>query len=260
MTFEADSRHVSQIRPAANVEARRAAGGISLLILHYTGMSSAEKAIDWLARAESQVSCHYVVDDHGAITQMVPESMRAWHAGVSYWRGETDINSHSIGIEIQNPGHAHGYPDFSAAQMRGVIALSRDIIDRHAVPPDGVLAHSDIAPDRKIDPGEKFNWSQMAAAGIGLHVRAAPMQRDDLGLEIGSRDDRIAAAQAMLRRFGYSAPQTGCLDDATNKVLRAFQLHFRQQRIDGRLDMSTELTLARVLAAAGRTPDAAAFA
>lgn len=260
MTFVADSRTVSQVRPAANVEARRGTRRISLLILHYTGMSSAEKAIDWLARAESQVSCHYVVDDHGAITQMVPEGLRAWHAGVSYWRGETDINSCSIGIEIQNPGHAHGYPDFSAEQMRGVMALSRDIVDRHALAPDAVLAHSDIAPERKVDPGEKFNWSQMAAAGIGLHVRAAPIRSDDIGLEFGSLDHRVTAAQEKLRRFGYDAPFSGCLDDATSKILRAFQLHFRQQRVDGRLDASTEMTLARALAAAGQMPGTPALA
>ena len=112
MTFKADSKHVDAVHAAVNTGPRRGVDKPSLLILHYTGMSSAAKAIDWLARKESNVSCHYVIDEAGRITQMVPERLRAWHAGVSFWRGETDINSHSIGIEIHNPGHEHGYPAF----------------------------------------------------------------------------------------------------------------------------------------------------
>lgn len=229
-------------------------GGISpsLLILHYTGMSSAEKAIDWLARAESKVSCHYVVDELGAITQLVPECQRAWHAGVSFWRGDKDINSHSIGIEIQNPGHEHGYPDFSDAQMRGVILLCQDIISRHDIAPDGVLAHSDVAPERKIDPGEKFNWSILANEGVGLWVPPEGVSDDDAGLGLGETGSRVNAAQAWLAAYGYDAPQTGELDAKTSKVIRAFQLHFRPARIDGRLDRSTEITLARAVHAAGR--------
>ena len=249
MTFAADSPIVSRIAPALNVEDRRGTKCVSLLILHYTGMSSAEKAIDWLARAESNVSCHYVVDDHGAVTQMVSERMRAWHAGVSYWRGETDVNSQSIGIEIQNPGHEHGYPEFSAPQMRGLIALCRDIVDRHAIAPDGVLAHSDVAPGRKIDPGEKFRWSRLARGGVGLAIRAAPVRADDVGFGLDDQHDRIAIAQRMLRQFGYDAPVNGRLDQATANIIKSFQLHFRQRRIDGRLDASTEKTLARTLAA-----------
>lgn len=253
MTFAPDSAVVSRIVQALNIEDRRGIAPVSLLILHYTGMSSAEKAVDWLCRAESGVSCHYVVDNEGAVTQMVPEHLRAWHAGVSFWRGETDINSLSIGIEIQNPGHEHGYPDFSAAQMRGVLALSRDIVLRHGIGADGVLAHSDIAPSRKIDPGEKFNWARLARAGVGLAVRASPVDDSDVGFGPCDHHDRIAIAQHKLRRFGYDAPLHGEIDDATAKILRAFQLHFRQKRIDGRLDRSTEITLDRVLAAAGRS-------
>jgi N-acetylmuramoyl-L-alanine amidase len=224
----------------------------TLLILHYTGMSSAEKAIDWLARAESKVSCHYVVDEFGAITQLVPECQRAWHAGVSFWRGETDINSHSIGIEIQNPGHEHGYPDFSGAQMRGVISLCQDIIARHDIAPDGVLAHSDVAPERKIDPGEKFDWAMLAKEGVGLWLPPDPVSDEDHGLELGACDMRVAHAQALLSAFGYRAPQTGVLDVMTSKVIRAFQLHFRPERADGRLDLSTQATLQRVVQASAR--------
>lgn len=224
----------------------------TLLILHYTGMSSAEKAIDWLARAESKVSCHYVVDEFGAITQLVPECQRAWHAGVSFWRGETDINSHSIGIEIQNPGHEHGYPDFSEPQMRGVLSLCQDIISRHDIAADGILAHSDVAPERKIDPGEKFNWAMLAREGVGLWLPPDAINDDDAGLGLGETDLRVASAQAWLAAYGYDAPQTGVLDAKTSKVIRAFQLHFRPARVDGRLDVSTENTLACIVQAAGR--------
>ncbi|MGQ0457989.1 MAG: N-acetylmuramoyl-L-alanine amidase [Hyphomicrobium sp.] len=251
MTFKPDSDCVSDVCAAANVEPRSNCNRPSLIILHYTGMSSAAKAIDWLARPESRVSCHYVVDEAGCITQMTPESLRAWHAGVSCWRGETDVNSRSIGIEIQNPGHEHGYPDFSDAQMRGVIALCKDVARRNGIAPDGVLAHSDVAPERKIDPGEKFDWAALARAGVGHWIKPSPVRDDDDALDIGAKCSRVAEAQALLAAYGYDAPQTGVLDDKTSKVLRAFQLHFRPRRVDGRLDRSTEATLRRLVDAWG---------
>jgi N-acetylmuramoyl-L-alanine amidase len=252
VTFVADSHLVSAIHPAENKEPRRDGIKPSLLILHYTGMSSAAKAIDWLARAESGVSCHYVVDEAGEITQLVPENLRAWHAGTSYWRGETDINSHSIGIEIQNPGHQHGYPDFPRAQMDAVISLGKDIVERHAMTADAVLAHSDIAPARKIDPGEKFNWMQLAKAGLGFWVRPSFVRADDHGLGLGDCGIRVARMQDNLSAYGYKVDPTGVLDEPTEKVLRAFQLHFRPRRVDGRLDHSTEATLERLLDASRR--------
>lgn len=252
MTFRADSRLVSAVSPAANVEPRKGVKHPSLLIMHYTGMSSAEKAIDWLARAESNVSCHYVIDEAGTITQMVPESQRAWHAGVSYWRGERDINSHSIGIEIQNPGHQHGYPDFPPRQMAAVIALGTDIVKRHRMSADSVLAHSDVAPDRKIDPGEKFSWAELARHGLGEWVRASPVDARDDGFDVGAKGDAIGDAQAQLAAYGYDITVTGALDTKTSHVLRAFQLHFRPRRITGRLDRSTVLTLDRLLKTAKR--------
>jgi N-acetylmuramoyl-L-alanine amidase len=252
VTFAPDTLLVDVVHPAHNREARRGGAKPSLLILHYTGMSSAAKAIDWLARAESGVSCHYVIDEDGRITQMVPESQRAWHAGVSHWRGETDINSHSIGIEIHNPGHQHGYPEFPPAQMRAVIALSKDIARRHHMAPDGILAHSDVAPGRKIDPGEKFNWLLLAKEGLGLWVRPSPVRADDPGLGHGAHGQRIARAQECLASYGYDVEASGTLDAATEKVLKAFQSHFRPRRVDGRLDRSTEVTLERLLEASRR--------
>jgi len=252
VTFVADSHLVGSVHVAENREPRRGGVRPSLLILHYTGMSSAAKAIDWLARAESNVSCHYVIDEQGRITQLVPESLRAWHAGASYWRGETDINSHSIGIEIQNPGHQHGYPDFPAAQMRAVIALGKDITRRHGIAADAVLAHSDIAPSRKIDPGEKFDWALLARQGLGLWVRPSSVRADDPGVEFGACGSRVVRAQELLALYGYRVEPTGVLDEATIHVLKAFQAHFRPRRVNGRLDRSTELTLERLIDASHR--------
>ena len=175
MVFDADSPEVDQIVVAANQEPRRGIERPTMLVLHYTGMQNAQKAVRWLSLAESRVSCHYVIDEAGRITQMVPERLRAWHAGVSCWHGETDLNSASIGIEIHNPGHEDGYTDFPAAQIAAVIALSRDIVVRNRIAVPRVLAHSDIAPLRKIDPGEKFPWNELAAAGVGAWVPPSPV-------------------------------------------------------------------------------------
>lgn len=250
--FKPDSRLVSRVVPAVNVEERRNGARPAFLIMHYTGMSSAEKAIGWLACAESNVSCHYVIDEKGAITQLVPEKLRAWHAGVSFWKGETDINSHSIGIEIQNPGHSDGYPDFPHAQIDSVIGLSCDIIRRHKLPPQNILAHSDVAIGRKIDPGEKFPWAQLAREGVGHWVRPSPIRDgSDISVICASRE-LVSEAQRLLATFGYNIDISGEMDSETAKAIRAFQLHFRQRRADGRLDRSTLSTLQRLVAALPR--------
>lgn len=247
--FASDSALVRRVVPALNAEPRKGGLTARLLILHYTGMSSAERAIQYLACAESQVSCHYVIDEAGAFTQLVPEALRAWHAGVSAWAGECDVNSSSIGIEIQNPGHEHGYPEFPAAQMEAVAALSRDIVARNRIRPRDVLAHSDVAPERKIDPGEKFEWRFLHKAGVGHWVEPAALDPSEPGLERGACGALVREAQAGLARYGYGVPVTGELDAATCCALRAFQLHFRPARTDGRLDRSTLDTLARLWAA-----------
>lgn len=256
MSFAPDSAHVDEVVPAVNVEPRRGGVRPRLLILHYTGMLSARAAIDYLAKAESKVSCHYVIDERGRITQLVAEERRAWHAGVSNWKGETDINSLSIGIEIQNPGHELGYPPFPVAQMRAVAELSRDIVLRHQLPPEAVLAHSDVAPARKIDPGEKFDWAWLAENGVGHWVQPAPTREADLGLGVGASGDGVGAAQELLRTYGYAVEPTGVLDVATEFVIKAFQRHFRPRRVDGRLDRSTVRTLERLIAALPRTEGA----
>lgn len=233
--------------PSPNCEPRPAGRAPDMLILHYTATESAAFAIRWLANPASKVSCHYVVDDDGGITRMVPEELRAWHAGVSYWRGERDINNRSIGIEIQNVGPSGGYPDFPEAQMRAVVALSADIVRRHRIAPEHVLAHSDVAPFRKIDPGEKFDWARLAIAGAGIWVEPEPPGHDrPLGL--GSAGTEVAELQSLLAAWGYDCPATGIFDAATETIVKAFQLHWRPARADGRGDASTLSSLRRLLA------------
>jgi N-acetylmuramoyl-L-alanine amidase len=244
-----DSALVGEFHPSPNFEPRRCPGGPSILLLHYTGVATAAKAIDWLSRAESKVSAHSVLDEAGFLTQMVAEDKRAWHAGLAVWAGETDINSASIGVEVQNPGHELGYPDFPEAQLRVLEALCRDIISRHRIRPERVLAHSDVAPSRKIDPGEKFPWARLAAAGIGHWVVPEPVNWADPGIARDAAGPLVAEVQTLLARYGYGIEATGGFDPRTEFVVKAFQRHFRPERVDGRIDQSTITTLERLLAA-----------
>jgi N-acetylmuramoyl-L-alanine amidase len=228
---------------AANREPRRDARAVDMLLLHYTGMNSAAAACDLLCSESSGVSCHYLVDEDGTITQMLGEDSRAWHAGVSCWQGETDTNSRSIGIEIQNPGHQYGYRDFPAVQMAAVVALCRDILSRHAIQPRNVLAHSDVAPGRKIDPGERFDWPLLHREGIGHWVPPAELDERVLA----SVD--LARFQRLLRDYGYGIEVTGEHDEATRKVTDAFQRHFRPALVNGIPDQSALRTAERLTAA-----------
>lgn len=238
---------MSRICPSPNSGVREQAAKPAILLLHYTGMPSAEAAICWLAAPESKVSCHYVADESGAVTQMVPEACRAWHAGVSHWKGVTDINSWSIGIEIHNPGHDGGYPDFPEAQMRAVAELCLDIVRRHGIRPENVLAHSDVAPRRKIDPGEKFDWARLAAAGIGHWTDPVPLAGAGEVLERGSSGDGVMRLQKSLKAYGYGIGCTGHYCEDTEFVVAAFQRHFRPALVDGRADSSTVATLDALL-------------
>ena len=249
MIAKADSGLVHELCPARNFGPRRAGMCPSILLLHYTGVASAAKAIDWLSRPDSHVSCHYVIDETGRITQMVAEEARAWHAGEASWAGESDINSASIGVEIQNPGHELGYPDFPEPQLCAVEALARDILSRHSIRPECVLAHSDVAPKRKIDPGEKFPWARLAAAGVGHWVEPAPLVDAEPGIGVGAAGPLFAEVQTLLCDYGYAIEPTGLVDSTTEFVVKAFQRHFRPARVDGRIDSSTIATLERLAAA-----------
>ncbi len=217
----------------------------SILLLHYTGMDNAEKACGWLCSEESRVSCHYLVDEAGMITQMVSEDMRAWHAGVSSWQGVADVNSHSIGIEVQNPGHSGGYPDFPLLQMMSVAALAQDVVQRWKIEPRNVLAHSDVAPGRKIDPGEKFDWAMLHRKGIGHWVEPEPLT-DGMVLENGMEGEAVRQLQFLLRSYGYGVEASGVYDHRTMQVVDAFQRHFRPAVVDGKADRSTIATLERL--------------
>ena len=196
-----------------------------MLVLHYTGMLTAEDALARLCDPSAKVSAHYLVDEDGVVYRLVAEERRAWHAGVAFWRGETNINSRSVSIELANPGHEWGYRPFPEAQMAALAALAKDILQRHPIPPRNVVGHSDIAPDRKLDPGEKFDWACLAADGIGLWPARGSAAAGPL------RD--------MLAEYGY--------DISARHAGAAFQRHFRPARIDGAADDETSALLADLL-------------
>ncbi|MBO6716852.1 MAG: N-acetylmuramoyl-L-alanine amidase [Rhizobiaceae bacterium] len=236
------------VRTSPNFGDRRGCDRPDAIILHYTGMESGEAAEDWLCNPASEVSSHYLIHEDGRIVQMVRETDRAWHAGKSVWAGIADMNSHSVGIEIANPGHELGYSAFPREQVGAVIELCRGIVARHAIKPERVLAHSDIAPGRKIDPGEKFPWHLLAEAGIGLWVEPEPIG-NDVGLCKGDSGDAVKSLQSKLLSYGYGIEPTGSFDDRTRIVIEAFQRHFRPGRVDGVADRSTVETLDRLLSA-----------
>jgi N-acetylmuramoyl-L-alanine amidase len=244
-----DSSVVAQVRPSPNHSERKDGVTPDMILLHYTGMRDNEAAIRHLCTQATEVSAHYVVLPDGFIVQLVAESRRAWHAGVSSWAGDTDINSCSIGIEIANPGHDHGYPDFPRRQIAAVTALCRSILTRHYIPADRVLAHSDVAPNRKQDPGEKFPWKTLADSGVGLWVKPAPVTQSGPIFVLGETDPAIQETQQLLARYGYGVSPSGYLDGTTRDCIAAFQRHFRPSKIDGVIDGSTVATLKALIAA-----------
>lgn len=220
--------------PSPNFNARADGTSVRYIVLHYTGMPTAAEALKRMIDPTSQVSAHYMIDEDGVITQMVDEAKRAWHAGKSCWRGERDINSASIGIELVNPGHAFGYVPFAQGQIIALEMLLQSIIERHALPADCLLAHSDVAPDRKEDPGELFPWRDLAAKGFGLWPAPSP---EDQG---PAKDGEITQ---LLLKIGYDT--TG--EQATDAAVTAFQRRYRPSNIDGFVDDET-LALLRALA------------
>src|SRR5881275_2177322 len=241
-TFTPDTSIASDVIPSANYGDRSKGRQPDMIVLHYTGMPDVEGAITKLCTAGTDVSAHYIVLEDGRIVQCVPEAKRAWHAGVSSWAGEEDINSCSIGIEIINRGHDWGYPDFPLRQIAAVIALCRGIMLRRKIPSHRVLAHSDVAPARKRDPGEKFPWHSLANSGVGHWVHPVPIVAGE-SLKSGASGDEVLALQEALRRYGYGIEPSGKYDAATGEVVTAFQRHFRPAKIDGIADASTRATL-----------------
>ena len=213
-------------RPSPNFDERPVDVSVDMLVLHYTGMTSAEAALDRICDPAAKVSAHYLIDEDGAVYALVPEDKRAWHAGVACWRGHRNINGRSIGIELANPGHEHGYRDFTAPQMAALADLARAVLARHPIPQSNVLGHSDIAPDRKLDPGERFDWQGLARRGIGLWPSPAAAEGDALRL---------------LGECGY--------DTGARQAIAAFQRRYRPRRIDGRIDDGTRALIAGLAAA-----------
>lgn len=206
-------------RPSPNYNERKDGAAPGFLIIHYTGMQSAKAALERLCDPLAQVSAHYLIDEDGAVYRLVEEDKRAWHAGKSHWDGIEDINSHSIGIELVNPGHEFGYRAFPEKQLAALLALCRDIRSRHNIPDERVLAHSDIAPARKEDPGELFDWQRLAKEGIGLWPQ--PLKEDfeqAAGLVYNAR--RLRAAFAA---YGYNPKEK------LKAVITAFQRHFQPE-------------------------------
>ncbi len=216
--------------PSPNFDSRDGCD-ISLLVLHYTGMKTASDALERLCNLDSKVSAHYVVDEDGVVYHLVKEEMRAWHAGVSSWRGESRVNHHSIGIEIVNPGHEFGYRAFPDIQMQSVIALCNDILVRHDIPARNIIGHSDVAPSRKEDPGELFDWAWLAREGVGLWPD-----------ESSALSQQLSANEA-LSQYGYDTSDL-------LKAIIAFQRHFRPKKLDGQWDEDCQAIIGQLLAKA----------
>lgn len=211
---------------------------ITMLVLHYTGMETGEAAFERLVDPVAKVSAHYMVDEAGKVTQMVDEGRRAWHAGVSFWNGITDVNSASVGIEIVNGGHDFGLPEFPKPQVTGVIKLCRKIVRAYNIADHNIVGHSDIAPGRKQDPGEKFPWKEMAKRGVGYWPAGIkPDQR--VLFEQGSTDRAISILQRGLAYIGYQVEINGRLDDNTADVIAAFQRRYRPDVVNGIVDIQT---------------------
>jgi len=228
--------------PSPNQDLRGDGEPVDILMLHYTGMRTGQEAIYRLRDPAAKVSSHYVVEEDGTVWRLVAEARRAWHAGISHWRGAEQLNGRSIGIEIVNPGHEWGYRDFPALQMAALCDLCLGILARHPIPPRNVIGHSDAAPDRKEDPGEKFDWAGLAN-GVGLWPADVP----DLGTRAALTDPAaMSLVRTDLAAIGYKVAPAGGHDAELACVLRAFQRHWRQEAINGMADAGTRARLRAV--------------
>jgi N-acetylmuramoyl-L-alanine amidase len=239
-------------QPSPDRGPRPAGARIDILLLHYTGMRNRDEALARLCDPAAEVSAHYLIDEDGAALLLVEEEARAWHAGVSCWAGDSDVNSRSIGIELVNPGHEFGYRPFPDAQIDALTVLSREILARHQIPPARVLGHSDVAPARKQDPGELFPWERLARSGIGLWPGEAAFDPEAEIHEMGASGPGISAFQNALVRYGYGLTPSGRHDEESVGVLHAFQRHFRPASIDGRIDPQCRAILGALLACAAQ--------
>jgi N-acetylmuramoyl-L-alanine amidase len=232
---------------SSNFDDRPKGYPITALVLHYTGMPEAIQALERMCDPAFKVSAHYMLDEDGTITELVAEDKRAWHAGVSYWRGYERVNDFSIGIEIVNPGHEWGYRPFPEEQMVALIDLCQGILAHHpTIEPRNVIAHSDIAPDRKEDPGELFDWKRLSAAGIGLWSDAT-VQENAVLLEDGDTGLKVEQLQKALADYGYRIKADGDYAEQTKQVVRAFKRHFVPEVLSDQWDRLAEVRLRELL-------------
>jgi N-acetylmuramoyl-L-alanine amidase len=236
--------------PSPNHDARPEGQVVDILVLHYTGMPDGPGALARLTDPEAKVSSHYMIDEDGTIYALVPEGRRAWHAGVSHWAGASDVNARSIGIELVNPGPGPWARPFAEPLMRALEDLARDLLARHPIPRHRVLGHSDVAPARKQDPGEAFDWRRLAACGVGLWPGRVA-RRHSATLAPGDAGPAVRALRRDLARFGYGIAPSGGYDAATAEVVTALQRHWRPGRVDGIADPETRDVLAALIAETG---------
>lgn len=231
--------------PSPNQDPRPAEiQSIDTLVLHYTGMQSAAAALDRMRDPEFKVSAHWCIGEDGTVWRLVPEEMRSWHSGLSYWAGRQLVNDFSIGIELVNPGHEFGYRPFPGAQMDALIELCLAIQSRHPILPGNVVGHADVAPFRKNDPGELFDWARLARAGIGVWPEnVAEPDPAHTTVQPGDTGGGVGRQQARLFDIGYGINVDAHYGDETSAVVRAFQRHFRQAHVDGVLDGCTQTIL-----------------
>ena len=233
--------------PSPNFDVRRAPP--DMVVIHYTGMRTGAAALERLRDPQAKVSAHYLIEDDGRIFVLVPEERRAWHAGVSFWKGEHDVNAVSIGIELVNPGHDHGYRHFPDDQIDALTGLLDAVRGRWRIPDGRILGHSDVAPERKVDPGELFPWKRLAQDGHGLWLE--PPAAPGAALAVGDEGAGVFALQAGLTRLGYDSAPSGQYDAHTGAIVRAFQRHWRPEGVDGIADGETRARLVHLLRAAG---------
>ncbi len=225
---------------------------IDILVMHYTGMKTADEALKRMCDPRAEVSSHYMVYEDGDIVNLVDEQKRAWHAGISCWRGTASLNDISIGIEIVNKGHEFGYAPFPQIQMESVSKLARDIMDRHGIEARNVVGHSDIAPSRKQDPGELFNWQSLAKDGIGLWPDIKKVKKgDEVLVQTGKEDVDVARVQKMLSDYGYHIRVDGYYGSKTEDVVKAFKRHFVPEYVNVCWDRLAEERMKKLLTMVG---------
>jgi N-acetylmuramoyl-L-alanine amidase len=224
--------------PSPNWNERPEGVAIDTVVLHYTGMQSGKEALGRLCCEQAQVSSHYLIDEDGTAYQLVDDKKRAWHAGVSSWQGRGNLNHSSIGIELVNPGHEFGYRDFPEAQIASLLALLNALKEKHAIPTSRFIGHSDIAPLRKNDPGERFPWKKLSHRGFGVFSEKDFSNQEFIELTSNNAAE-IKVLNKQLGIIGYDGFDSDGFGAQTSQVIRAFQAHWRPEGVHGKLDKGT---------------------